>query len=129
MYLGLRAVTDPETGVADPSKVILGLSSKNVAWEIDGAGKLLSPLPLYPGNDTVAKRMEQADTLFGWSAACGMPYLTYTAEDGSAYFLWYENSRSVQLKLDTARLFGVNSLSMWRLGTIPVYENWNWTID
>lgn len=129
VYLGLRAVTDPETGVADPSKVILGLSSKNVAWEIDGAGKLLSPLPLYPGNDTVAKRMEQADTLFGWSAACGMPYLTYTAEDGSAYFLWYENSRSVQLKLDTARLFGVNSLSVWRLGTIPVYENWNWTID
>ena len=28
--------------------------------------------------------------------------------------------------LDTARLFGVNGLSLWRLGTIPVYENWNW---
>ena len=126
VYLALRAVTDPEIGVSDPSKVILGLSSKNVAWEIDEAGKLLSPLPLYPGNDTVAQRMEQEDTGFGWSAAYGAPYLTYTTEDGSAYFLWYEDSRSVQLKLDTARLFGVNNLSLWRLGTIPVYENWNW---
>ena len=127
VYLALRAVTDPQTGVSDPTKVILGLSNKNIAWEIDEEGKLLSALPLYPGNDTVAKRMEQTDTFFGWSAACGMPYLTYTTEDG-AYFLWYENSRSVQLKLDTARLFGVNSLSLWRLGIIPDYENWNWTI-
>ena len=127
VYLALRAVTDPQTGVSDPTKVILGLSNKNIAWEIDGEGKLLSALPLYPGNDTVAKRMEQTDTFFGWSAACGMPYLTYTTEDG-AYFLWYENSRSVQLKLDTARLFGVNSLSLWRLGIIPDYENWNWSV-
>ena len=127
VYLALRAVTDPQTGVSDPTKVILGLSNKNIAWEVDEEGKLLSALPLYPGNDTVAKRMEQTDTFFGWSAACGMPYLTYTTEDG-AYFLWYENSRSVQLKLDTARLFGVNGLSLWRLGIIPDYENWNWTI-
>ena len=127
VYLALRAVTDPQTGVSDPTKVILGLSNKNIAWEIDEEGKLLSALPLYPGNDTVAKRMEQTDTFFGWSAACGMPYLTYTTEDG-AYFLWYENSRSVQLKLDTARLFGVNSLSLWRLGIIPDYENWNWSV-
>ena len=129
VYLALRAVTDPETGVSDPSKVILGLSSKNVAWEIDEAGKLLSPLPFYPGNDTVAQRMEQDDTAFGWSAAYGSPYLTYTTEDGSAYFLWYEDSRSVQLKLDTARLFGINSISLWRLGTIPDYSDWSWSFQ
>ena len=126
VYQALKAITDQETGVADVSKVVLGYSCKNTAWEIDENGKLLSPAPVYPGNDTVSKRMQQEDTVQGWSSTYGMPYMTYTTEDGSNYFLWYENSRSVQLKLDTARLFGVNAVSLWRLGTIPDYSNWSW---
>lgn len=126
VYLALKAITDEQTGVADTSKVVLGYSCKNVAWEIDGEGKLTSALPVYPSNDTVSVRLKQEDTSCGWSTTYGMPYMTYTTEDGSKYFLWYEDSRSVQLKLDTARLFGVNAISLWRLGTIPDYTNWSW---
>lgn len=127
VYLSVKAITDSETGVADISKVVLGYSCKNVAWETDGEGKLLSALPVYPSNDTVSKRLVQEGTIRGWSAAYAMPYITYQTEDGSAYFLWYEDALSVQKKLDTARLFGVNSISLWRLGTIPDYENWSWS--
>lgn len=127
VYQALKAITDQETGVADVSKVVLGYSCKSTAWEVDENGKLLSSAPVYPGNDTVSNRMRQEDTVQGWSSTYGMPYMTYTTEDGSNYFLWYENSRSIQLKLDTARLFGVNAISLWRLGTIPDYSNWSWS--
>lgn len=126
VYLGLRAITDPETGLKDTSKVVLGYSNKNVAWEIDEDGKLVSGLPVYPSNETVAKRMRQEDTEFGFSSAYQASYMTYTTEDGSRYFLWYESSDSVQRRLDTARLFGINSVSLWRLGTIPDDSNWYW---
>lgn len=129
VYLGLRAITDAETGVEDVSKVVLGYSCKNVGWETDEDGKLVSALPVYPTNDTVAKRMSQEDTVRGWSSAYGMPYMTYTTEDGSHYFLWYENASSVSKKLQTAQLFGVNSISLWRLGTIPDYRDWYWSFD
>ena len=129
VYLSLRAITNEESGVKDVSKVVLGYSCKNTAWEIDESGKLLSAAPVYPGNDTVSKRMSQEDTEKGWSSAYGIPYMTYTTEDGSRYFLWYEDSRSVRLKLDTARLFGINSISLWRLGTIPDYSDWSWSFQ
>ena len=129
VYLSLRAIKNEESGVKDVSKVVLGYSCKNTAWEIDESGKLLSAAPVYPGNDTVSKRMSQEDTEKGWSSAYGIPYMTYTTEDGSRYFLWYEDSRSVRLKLDTARLFGINSISLWRLGTIPDYSDWSWSFQ
>ena len=126
VYLSLKAVTDAETGVADTGKMVLGYSCKNVAWEIDKAGKLVSEMPVYPSNATVYQRLTQENTIHGWSDTYGMPYAIYTAE-GKQYFLWYENERSIWLKADTAKLFGVESISFWRLGTIPDYENWSWT--
>ena len=129
VYLALQAVTDPETGVADPGKVVLGYSNKSVAWEIDEEGKLVSGLPVYPGNETVARRMRQDDTKHGFSDPYGASYMTYTTEDGSRYFLWYESDVSVQRRLDTARLFGVNAISLWRLGIIPNEQSWHWTFD
>lgn len=126
VYPSLKAVTDDETGVADTGKVVLGFSCKNVAWEIDKEGKLVSEMPIYPSNATVSQRLAQEDTIHGWSDTYAMPYAIYTAE-GKQYFLWYENERSIRLKADTAKLFGVESISFWRLGTIPNYENWSWT--
>ena len=126
VYMSLRSVTDPETGVADPGKVLMGFSCKNVAWKIDEAGNLLSGTPVYPSNDTVAKRLAQEDTIHGWSDTYGMPYAIYTA-DGDTYFLWYEDARSTALKQDTAKLFGLSGVSLWRLGTIPDYDSWNWS--
>lgn len=126
IYDALRAITNDETGITDESKVVLGYSCKNVAWEIDENGKLLTETPVYPNNATVCQRLTQADTIHGWSDTYGMPYAVYTV-DGKQYFLWYEDARSIALKADTAKLFGMDGVSFWRLGTIPDYEGWCWT--
>jgi len=129
VYLSLRAITDPEIGAADPGKVVLGCSSKNVAWKTDERGKLLSAHPVYPDNDTVSRRMKQENSTENWSSAYALPYLVYETEEGEDFFLWYENSRSIQMKADVARLFGINAVSFWRLGTVPDYSNWNWGLN
>lgn len=126
IYEALRAITDEESGVAYGEKVVLGFSCKNVTWEIDENGKLLSETPVYPNNATVYQRLMQEDTIHGWSDTYGMPYAVYTV-DGKQYFLWYEDARSIALKADTAKLFGMDGVSFWRLGTIPDYDGWNWT--
>ena len=123
VYLGLKALTDK----VDPTKVVLGFSCKNVAWQIDEAGKLVSGKPMYPSTETVLKRLAQADTELGWSQEYQQSYAVYTTADGSRYFLWYQDGRSVETALRAARLLGVTGVSLWRLGTIPAEESWNWS--
>lgn len=115
----------------DPSKLLLGFSCKNVAWKIDEREELLSGTPVYPSNETVAKRLAQSDTKRGWSAEYRQSYAIYTTEDGGRYFLWYQNDQSVEAVMDAAKAFGVTGVSLWRLGIVPQYtigeNSWNWS--
>ena len=124
IFLSMLAITDEETGVADHSKIALGFSSKHTAWQIDGNNKLLSGTPVYPENDTVYKRLQQSDTVQGYSDTYQSRYAVYTTENGERYFLWYDD---VQPKVDAAQLLGITGVSVWRLGTMPMYGSWNWT--
>ena len=127
IYAALEAVTDASTGVEDRSKIALALSFGCVGWIIDDNGKVVSPSPVAPSIETVYKRMLQPDTEFGWSDTYRNPYMIYKTESGERIFLWYEDSRSVAEKLDLARLFDVKGASVWRLGIIPNYKEWNVT--
>lgn len=118
VYRSLRAVCDRETGVQDLSKIALNLSMDAMAWEIDGAGKLADTRPVYPAISTVYRRLARG-AIMGWSETLKNPYLTYATEDGQNIFLWYEDERSAEAKLDLMRLLGVTSVSVWRLGNVP----------
>jgi spore germination protein YaaH len=118
IYASLLAITDSVTGVADKSKILLGICSKPVAWQIDASGALVSGTPVNPSWDTVVLRANQSDTVTGWSSAYQMPYFTYTA-NGNNYFLWYENEQSAASKMDAAKLLGITGASVWRLGILP----------
>lgn len=126
VYASLLAITNANTGVEDVSKILLGYSSKPVAWKIDAAGKLLSGTPVYPSAETVYQRLGQAGTQLGWSDAYQMPYATYAAEDGSRYFMWYQDGESVQASSNAAKLLGITGVSLWRLGILPQSNGWNW---
>jgi len=125
VYKALKAITDASAGVEDTSKIELGLSFGCVGWMVDDSGRLVAPSPVAPSMDTVHARMAQPDTVFGWSDTYRNPYMTYTTESGDHVFLWYEDIRSVSEKLDLAKLFGVNGASVWRLGIIPNYADWD----
>ena len=123
VYQALRTTVEQ----VDPAKVVLALSARNVAWEIDGAGKLVSSQPVAVSGDTVARRLSQPDTKRGWDPEAQQSWASYTTEEGKRYFLWYQDGESVRLELQTARLLDVTGISLWRLGTIPQYENWTWS--
>lgn len=123
VYLSLKLLTDR----VDPEKVLLGFSARSTAWQIDENGDLLSGTPVYPTVETVAARLAQPDTERGWSNAYQQSYAVYRTEDGSRWFLWYQDERSLQAELQTARLLGVTGVSFWRLGTLPTSADWNWS--
>lgn len=124
IYVSLRSITDPETGVQDRSKLALALSLGCEGWYVDGADKVTSGGKLNPAMDTVHKRLIQPDTMYGFQATTGCAWMNYSIEDGRRVFLWYENENSVAQKLLLARMFGVTGVSLWRAGIIPDYEGW-----
>lgn len=122
VYEALRAITDPDTGVADTGKIALAVSISSVGLKVDENGLLASTDIYTPAPDTLAARMEQSDAVRTWDAAAATPYLTYSA-DGEHYKVWYEDAQSIMAKVNLAHMFGVDGLSIWRLGIIPNYAD------
>ena len=119
IYYALRAITDPDTGVEDHSKLVLALSFDARGWYIDRDGKLESAQSVSVSISRVAEVLSLPDTEIGYSDAYRNPYLIYQTDEGERIFLWYENEKSIQEKLSLAKCFGVTGVSVWRLGNIP----------
>ncbi|MCI8526235.1 MAG: glycoside hydrolase [Oscillospiraceae bacterium] len=118
VYDALEAAVDPQTGVEDVSKLVLGLSFNAQGWEIDEAGKLQSETPV----SIRVARIEEvlaAGGQRGYSRLYQNPYVVYDADDGTRLFAWYEDAESIQAKIALAKCFGVTGVSVWRLGNIP----------
>lgn len=122
------AVEQVSAASQDVGKLVLGYSCKNVAWKVNSPTDLTlaASAPFYVSNETLNQRLGQSGTTKGWSDTFQCPYAIYTTEDGSTYFVWYDNARSVQARLDMAKLLGVTGASVWRLGTVPTYSGWSW---
>lgn len=130
VYWSLRTAVETVSAAGqDTDKLMLGLSCKNVAWKVTSAADLTldASAPFYISNDTLAQRLGQNSTTRGRSQTYQCPYAVYTTEDGSTYFVWYDDADSIQARINTARLLGITGVSVWRLGTVPAYENWSWT--
>lgn len=121
----LRAVTDPETGVADVGKVALAIAFSSAGVEVDEEGNLLSTTVYSPGPSTLAQRLAQEDAEPGWAEGYQSPYVYYHDENGRRYRVWYEDERSVAAKVELCYRYGVTGLSLWRLGTVPDYDNYD----
>lgn len=119
VYTALRAITNAQTGVQDKSKIVFAVSTANTtAWNTTDK-KITDGKSIHPALDTVEKRLAQSDTEITYSEKYKNPYAFYTTEDGQQILLWYEDSRSIKDKIKLSKMFGVNSLSVWRIGAIP----------
>jgi len=126
VYYALRAATHPQTGVRDTGKLALAISFSTIGWELDEQGRVLSPTKVNPTPATLAQRIAQGDAVTGWSEEYRNAWVTYST-GGRCYHVWYEDTRAVQDKIVLARLFGINGVSLWRIGTIPdavPYDVW-----
>jgi hypothetical protein len=121
VYFALRAVTDPETGVQDRDKLVLGVSISSAGWcLIDG--KVVNASAMKPAPADIVKRLLDPATSLGYSERYKNPYITYFDEsDGTDNVVWYEDERCIRDKILLARMFGVTGLSVWRIGLVPDY--------
>ena len=119
IYTALQHITDPDTGVADRSKIALAISFNTTGFHVDENGLLVDTTFYHPSTATIAKRLGQSDSVRVWDETARNPYLEYTTEDGERYKLWYEDAQSITEKLQLARMFGITGFSVWRLGMIP----------
>ncbi|HHW31618.1 MAG TPA: hypothetical protein GXX20_08100 [Clostridiaceae bacterium] len=127
VYFALRAITDKDTGVQDLDKIWLQISFDTVQWKLKN-GKVDNQYPYKPSYDAVRQRLLKG-AVINYGKLSRNPYATfYDSQDETDNVLWYEDSRSVQAKIDLARMFGIKGLSLWRLGNIPNYGE-NGTIE
>lgn len=123
VYYALKAITDPDTGVQDTDKVALAISFKTEQWQLQD-DKVINSTPYHPATESVYQRLIDPGTTINYSKQYENPYLTfYKSSNDTQNVLWYEDERSIAAKIDLARMFGVNGVSVWRLGLIPDYED------
>ena len=119
VYAALKYITDPDTGVLDTGKVMLAISTASTtAWNTKDK-KITDSVSIHPAIDTLEKRLLQEDTEILYSDTYKNPYAFYYTEDEQQILIWYEDSRSVEDKITLAKMFGINNISIWRIGAIP----------
>ena len=126
IYYALKAIVDKNTGVADLSKVWLQISFDTVQWKM-AEGKVINQNAFRPSYGQLRDRMMSnesgIDLSLKYTERLQNPWLTYyNNSDGTDNIIWYEDTRSVYAKIELAKLFGINGISLWRLGNIPDFE-------
>lgn len=121
VYYALKVITDSASGVQDRSKIVLQLSFGWYGWQKKD-GKTLNRKPDNYSYDGFMKMLDGPSTV-NWSQNSRNPYLKFTdAATGVENTLWYEDSRSVLEKMNLAEFFGIQQISLWRLGLIADRE-------
>lgn len=116
VYYALKVITDENTGVEDKSKVVLGLSMSNVGWTVVDGVIVNSTGKTYTYEEIADMINNGAEVKY--SDKYKNPYIVY--DDGEEkQIIWYEDETSVKDKIKLAEMFGIDGISIWRIGLIP----------
>ncbi|MEN6315281.1 MAG: S-layer homology domain-containing protein [Clostridiaceae bacterium] len=123
VYYALQTITDKTDGVLDKTKIMLQLSFDWTVWH-EKDGKILNSVHDSFSMENFIKLLESDTPLsFNYSEEYANPYIKYTdPKSGVENTVWYENTSSILEKIKLARLFGIQGISLWRLGQIPDYQ-------
>ena len=119
VYTALKYITDSISGVPDINKIQLAISTASTTACNTLDKKIIDSVSIHPSIETVQKRLSQIDTEIMYSQEYKNPYAWYITDDEQQILLWYEDSRSIKDKIKLSKMFGVNSISVWRIGAIP----------
>jgi spore germination protein YaaH len=123
IYTALKAITDPATGVTDTSRIALAVSFNSVQWKLSD-GKVVNAAAFQPEPPSIYGRLLDPAAVLNYSVKYQNPYITYhNSTDNTDNIGWYEDTRSIEAKMDLARMFGITGISFWRLGLIPAYAD------
>ena len=123
VYYALEAITDVKNGVQDKSKIMLQISFDWTVWQKKD-GKIINSVPLSFSLENFIELLNSGTAIsYQYSNNYGNPYLKYiNPKTGTENTVWYENTESVMDKIKLVELFGIQGISLWRLGTIPDYQ-------
>lgn len=122
-YYALKAITDKDTGVEEVSKIWIQFSFDSVQWKLK-EGKVIHSYPYHPTYDMIDKRLKMDGITIQYSDLFQNPYATFLNQEDNTYnVLWYEDSRSIQAKINLLKLFDIQGISLWRLGNIPDFND------
>lgn len=123
IYWALKHITDKDTGVQQPDKILVQFSFDSVQWKVKN-GKVINKYPYSPDYDSIRKRILADDVTIKYSDLYQNSYTDfYNDVDGTDNIIWYEDSRSIDAKLKLIKMFGLKGISLWRLGNIPDFED------
>ena len=119
VYVGLREIVSPETGVSDKNKIVLGASISNIGWTVKD-GEIVN------GTGSVLTQQDIINTIKNgnevkYSKKYKNPYMNIADTNGNT-IVWFENAQSIKDKITLAKMFGIKGVSVWRLGLIPENE-------
>ncbi|AOT70741.1 glycosyl hydrolase family 18 protein [Geosporobacter ferrireducens] len=131
----IQALTDKETGVEDPQKILLQISFGTAQWKFNNVKSQedwsnivgeTQGVHTTPSYSQIHSRMTR-DVDRGipnYIEVLGSPYISYyNSEDQSFNFILYEDSRSITEKIIKAKEAGIGGISLWSLGRIPEYPD------
>ncbi|MDK2809582.1 MAG: hypothetical protein PWR27_291 [Petroclostridium sp.] len=126
IYYALKYAVDPQTGIPR-DKLVLQINFGTAQWNFKD-GKLENTVPYTLSSYQILKdRMTDGsikDKQFKYSNTMQSPTFTFTDPNtGVKKVIWYEDYRSVEAKIRMAKIFGINGISVWRLGIVPDFED------
>ncbi|HEU4963281.1 MAG TPA: glycosyl hydrolase family 18 protein [Bacilli bacterium] len=93
-----------------PEKILLGIPVYGYDWTVgQGNARALS-------YDAVNRVRRQFNGVTKFHPTFKVPHMTYTDSQGRQHEVWYEDARSLALKLDLVRKYNLAGVIIWRLG-------------
>lgn len=125
VYYGLESITDQQTGVQDKSKIMFQFSFDTVLWQVKDS-QVTNRYPQHPSYAQI-EEMLLDNAQSSYSGRSQSPYLNYNNKlDEMSYVVWYEDTRSIEAKINLIKMFGITGISVWRIGIIPNKESGNY---
>lgn len=100
-------------------KLLLGISKQANQWITDAQGKVKKASP---STELVENRLKMDGVLQQFQLPFFVHHATYTTDSGSNE-LWYENTKSIEAKLELARFYGLKGVALWHMGNFTA-EDW-----
>ncbi|WP_027623379.1 glycosyl hydrolase family 18 protein [Clostridium lundense] len=94
--------------VIPKEKILLGTAAYGYDWSSNGT-KAYSISGIYNLASTYGSTVK-------WDSVSQSPYFTYIDASGISHSVWFENSQSLNYKLNLVNSYSLSGIAMWRLG-------------
>lgn len=92
------------------AKILLGIPAYGYDWTVGQPGARALSF------EAVERLRNQHKGVVSFHPMFKVPHMTYADGKGQQHEVWYENARSISLKLDLVRKYGLGGIIFWRLG-------------